>query len=171
MHVLGFTDCRQQRMNRGVDKGSYKIRWVEKTTCGSRGWYIPLSTAVAGVHDFGDDHTRPREAYRLVNKTALGKWKVGHLRSSPADTAACWAKILDLHVQVRGEWTVAAVGIRDEQPTPRISPFPLDPSTWWWVLVLNPAPPFSGCATLFLCHLPSQLPMKSIGAANRGGSG
>jgi len=43
--------------------------------------------------------------------------------------------------------------------------------TRWWVLVSNPTLPSFDSATSFLCHLPLQLPMKSIGAINGGGCG
>ena len=66
----------------------------------------------------------------------------------------------------------AVVLVMNNSPTSsRTSPFPLDPSTRWWVLVSNPALLYFGCATLFLCHLPSQPPMKSIGSALGGGCG
>ena len=61
---------------------------------------------------------------------------------------------------------------RTTSPTSsRISPFPLQLSIRRRVLASNPALPSFDSTTSFLCHLPLQLPMKSIGAVNGGGCG
>jgi len=52
-----------------------------------------------------------------------------------------------------------------------VLPFPLHLSTRRWVLVSNPALLSFDPGASFLCHLPSQLLMKSIGAVNGGGCG
>jgi len=64
---------------------------------------------------------------------------------------------------------VAAGGVRDKQPPHLLLHFAL--SVGVVDMVLDPVSPSSGCATLFLRHLPSQSPMISTGSGSGGGCG